>query len=278
MTDQQLQTRENDDIQIAARTAEEVMIAGNLANATPAQRHAYYLRVCESVGLNPYTHPFEYLVIDGKMILYAKRDATDQLRRLHKVSIEIVKRQLLVGDIYAVTARATMPDGRADECMGTVSVKGLAGTNLANAYMKAETVSRRRVTLSIVGLGWLDENEVDTISGAQRVSRYEAEELSSGEGSMHWTLDQADLERFKTAYRKLKLSATDVMTALAQDKGVIVQRVGEYEGTCDEAIAALYDYASVPQELEEEEVVEREVEVNIETGEIIDAEVTVEKE
>ena len=32
--------------------------------------------------------------------------------------------------------------------------------------MKAETKSKRRVTLSIAGLGWLDEMELDTIRGA----------------------------------------------------------------------------------------------------------------
>jgi ribosomal protein S13 len=35
--------------------------------------------------------------------------------------------------------------------------------------MKAETKAKRRVTLSIVGLGWTDESEVDSIPGAQAV-------------------------------------------------------------------------------------------------------------
>jgi hypothetical protein len=36
--------------------------------------------------------------------------------------------------------------------------------------MKAETKSKRRVTLSIVGLGMLDESEVDSIPGAKAVT------------------------------------------------------------------------------------------------------------
>src|SRR5690606_24912460 len=40
---------------------------------------------------------------------------------------------------------------------------------LANAYMKAETKAKRRVTLSICGLGWLDETETETIPDAHRV-------------------------------------------------------------------------------------------------------------
>ena len=33
--------------------------------------------------------------------------------------------------------------------------------------MKAETKAKRRVTLSISGMGWMDETEVENIPGAQ---------------------------------------------------------------------------------------------------------------
>ena len=69
-----------------------------------------------------------------------------------------------------VTARATTPDDRTDEAIGAVPLAGLRGEALANAFMKAETKSKRRVTLSICGLGFTDESEVDSIPGAQRVS------------------------------------------------------------------------------------------------------------
>ena len=44
------------------------------------------------------------------------------------------------------------------------------GEALANAYMKAETKAKRRVTLSICGLGMLDETEVETIPDAKQVT------------------------------------------------------------------------------------------------------------
>jgi len=47
------------------------------------------------------------------------------------------------------------------EATGAVDIKGLTGKNLANAFMKAETKAKRRVTLSICGLGFLDESEVE---------------------------------------------------------------------------------------------------------------------
>jgi hypothetical protein len=98
--------------------------------------------------------------------LYALRDCADQLRRLHGISIYITNRER-IGDIYVVTARARDRAGREDESTGAVALGNLKGDALANALMKAETKAKRRVTLSIAGLGWLDETELATIPGAQ---------------------------------------------------------------------------------------------------------------
>ena len=54
---------------------------------------------------------------------------------------------------------------------GAVNVAGLKADALANAYMKAITKAKRRATLSISGLGWIDESEIETISTARRVER-----------------------------------------------------------------------------------------------------------
>jgi len=148
---------------------EKVIVLGRLEHLTPKQRLLYYKTLCESLGLNPLTRPFEYITLSGRLTLYARRDATDQLRRLHQVSITIVSRERL-DDIYVVTARATLPDGRCDEATGAVSIVGLQGEQLANAIMKCETKAKRRVTLSIVGLGILDESELDTVPQSQRVT------------------------------------------------------------------------------------------------------------
>lgn len=147
---------------------EQVVVAGDLAKLTPAQRGEYYGRVCASLGLNPFTRPFEYLLLNGKLTLYARKDATDQLRAIRRVSLEIVSRET-VGGIHVVTARATLPDGRTDEEIGAVGVTGLTGEALANALMKASTKAKRRVTLSVCGLGWLDESEADAVADARAV-------------------------------------------------------------------------------------------------------------
>lgn len=152
----------------AAELAEQVAIAGDLSKLSPEQRMQYYSEVCKSVGLNPLTRPFQYIQLNGKLTLYTTRDATDQLRRLQGVSIAIVSRER-IEDVYVVTARATTQDGRSDESTGAVSLGGLKGESLANALMKAETKAKRRVTLSICGLGWLDESELDTVRDARPV-------------------------------------------------------------------------------------------------------------
>lgn len=145
---------------------ELALISGDLSKLTADERLSYYNKTCESLGLNPLTKPFAYIQLNGKLTLYALRDATDQLRKLHRVSIAIVARDR-IEDVYVVTARASLPDGRVDESTGAVTLGNLKGDNLANALMKAETKAKRRVTLSIVGLGILDESELETVPSAK---------------------------------------------------------------------------------------------------------------
>jgi len=145
-----------------AKKLELVLIGGDLSSLTPDEKVSYNNSVCASVGLNPLTRPFEFIRLNGKEVLYAKRDATDQLRKVHAVSIKITAREILEG-IYVVTALAKDSTGREDESTGAVSIDGLKGEARANAMLKAETKAKRRVTLSICGLGLLDETEIDSI-------------------------------------------------------------------------------------------------------------------
>jgi hypothetical protein len=128
---------------IPPEVMEKVVIGGDLSEPNAAQRAEYYTAVCRSLGLNPLTSPFQYLTLNGKLRLYALRDCADQ------------------------TARARTRDGREDESTGAVTIGNLKGDALCNALMNAETKSKRRVTLSIAGLGWLDETELDTIPAAK---------------------------------------------------------------------------------------------------------------
>jgi len=141
---------------------ERVITQGDLSKMTAPERIAFYWRTCESIGLNPLTRPFEFLSLSGKLTMYAKRDATDQLRRIHKVSIDGLE-QVVADDILTVTAKGHTPDGRSDSDVGAVNLKGLSGDARANATKKAITQAKRRLTLSLVGLGFLDESEIEGI-------------------------------------------------------------------------------------------------------------------
>jgi len=146
---------------------EQVLVKGDLSKLTPQERNSYYMQVCRSLGLNPLTQPFAYITLNGKMTLYAKRDAADQLRRINGISVEVVSKDVHDG-LLTVHVRAKDKTGRIDEDFGVVSVAGLKGEVAANAFLKAVTKAKRRVTLSISGLGLLDESEVEDIAPISR--------------------------------------------------------------------------------------------------------------
>lgn len=149
---------------------ERVIAVGDLAKLTPGERIGFYNETCKSLRLNPLTRPFEYVNLNGQLRLYARKDATDQLRNIHGISVELVS-QVYEPDtgMFTVTAKATTATGRLDEEIGVVSVKNLQGEHLANARMKAVTKSKRRVTLSICGLGCLDETEIVDVRDAHTI-------------------------------------------------------------------------------------------------------------
>lgn len=158
----QLATKEDQ-----AKITESVLLGGDLSKLTPSQRVTYYQKVCESMGLNYLTKPFDYIQLNGKLTLYAKKDCTDQLRRLHAISVtdvNIVETETQ----FIVKVKGQDKDGRADVEVGVVNKSDMRG-DTANSQMKAVTKAKRRLTLSLCGLGWLDETEVQTIPDARPV-------------------------------------------------------------------------------------------------------------
>ena len=134
---------------------EQIVMTGDLSKLSSEQRVAYVKHVCDSLGLNPATRPFEFQMFQGKLVMYAKKDCTEQLRKIHKVSIRIIGRDSNTETgVYTVIVRGVDKDGKKDESSGSVSIAGLRAMDLANAMMKAETKAKRRLTLSICGLGY----------------------------------------------------------------------------------------------------------------------------
>jgi hypothetical protein len=152
---------------------ERALIQGDLSKLSEGDRLKLYNETCKSLGLNPLTKPFEYVQLNGRLTLYARKDCTDQLRNIKSISITKLETRL-DNSLYIVTAYATDKDGRTDVATGALSIGNLKGDALANAIMKCETKAKRRVTLSLAGLGFIDETEIETIPDAKLVN-HEAE-------------------------------------------------------------------------------------------------------
>ena len=101
--------------------AESAIIEGDLKTLSPGERVAYYNRVCDAIGLLPTTRPFGYIVLNGKLTLYALRGCTDQLRKLHQVSIRIDSITAADGVITAQVS-GTDKTGRTDTEIGVVPI------------------------------------------------------------------------------------------------------------------------------------------------------------
>jgi hypothetical protein len=167
---------------VPADLQEKALLGGDLSKLSSSERLSFYNSVCNSLGLNPLTRPFEYIQLNGKLTLYARKDCTEQLRSNRHISIEIASREIVDG-VYVVRAKATQTAvsqlqqysvPRTDESLGAVAIQNLQGEAKANAMMKAETKAKRRVTLSICGLGMLDETEIETIPGAKVLESIDA--------------------------------------------------------------------------------------------------------
>jgi hypothetical protein len=152
-------------VKVDAEIISKLVLDGDVSKMSALQKVEFYNGLCGALGLNPLTRPFQLIKLNGKEVLYAAKDATDQLRKLNSVSV-IESTQRIESDICTVTVKVIDKTGRTDCEIGAVNVAKLSGDALANAMMRANTKAKRRATLSICGLGVLDETELETIPGA----------------------------------------------------------------------------------------------------------------
>jgi hypothetical protein len=225
----------------------DIVLKGDLSALRPEQKVEYYNRFCESLGLNALTRPFQYIRLSGKEVLYATKDATEQLRKINGVSITSVDAKQ-VGDVYVVTASGEDKTGRKDTSTGAVPIANLKGDALANALMKAETKAKRRLTLSICGLGILDETEIETIPNTEPVTvqaalvQREIPDLEKARTEMEKLLDRysAVFSESYVQWIRLEMDGADVdkMRKLyldARAEGKAAEKVEEPTGKKAEA-------------------------------------------
>lgn len=151
---------------------------GDFSRLTQPDRLKYLVATCRSIGVNPLTRPIAFIELDGRLVMYARKECSDQLRKLHGVKPKI-KSEGIENGCYVVRVSAVSRDGQEDEDVGIVPIvypetkwenrqpikhpkagQTMSGADFANAVKKAHTQAKRRVTLSIVGLGLMDESDM----------------------------------------------------------------------------------------------------------------------
>ena len=153
---------------VSGETLLKLVSNGDTSSLSGEQKLAYYRARCEAAGIDARTAPFQFIRLQGKEILYATKYATDRLASKNQIKLEVIS-QTTEQDIRVVMVRAISADGRQTDEIGAVSIGGIKGSDLANAYMKAITKAKRRAVLSLCGLGMLDETEIETIPGSETV-------------------------------------------------------------------------------------------------------------
>ena len=162
---------------------EKVILNADLSSLTAEQRVNFYYQVCDQYGLDPFTRPFEFIKMNGKLVLYATKSCASALQELKSISVEIVKQEQFQ-DVWIVTVRGTRKNDAAPseiqiaENVGITPIKGLSGDQLSNSIMKAVTKAQRRLILQMCGLGSTDETELQSIANVspQPVVKVEVDE------------------------------------------------------------------------------------------------------
>ena len=152
-----------------AGAIEKAVIRNDLQSLTEIERIQYNFAACRSLGLNPLTRPFDYIVQDGKMSLYLNAVGVAQLRAIYGISVKVKDRSKDDEFIYC-TAIAWDNSGRSEESSAVLSLcdkygKPLIGQAKANLIMKAETKAKRRATLALRGIPWGDSGEIKSNLG-----------------------------------------------------------------------------------------------------------------
>lgn len=145
--------------ELDAQIMSKLVLTGDIGGLDDKQKVLYYNGLCQTLGINPLTQPFAIITFQGKKTLYATKGCAQQLCDTRRINTEVTKKET-IDDIYIVTVRGTMADGRFTDEDGAIYIGGIKGQDKANAYMKAVTKAKRRAVLALCGLGIPDESEV----------------------------------------------------------------------------------------------------------------------
>ena len=162
-----------DDVQISpeldAILSKSAARGGNMERLSEAEKERVVSAYCRALDLNPLSQPITFVKMPGRgEVPYVNRGATDQLAAKHRLNRRTIRGPECVDiggtKVVLCQVEVTHPNGRSETALATLPMG-----DPVNVYMKCETKAKRRGTLSILGLGLLDEMELETIPGAERV-------------------------------------------------------------------------------------------------------------
>lgn len=172
------------------RIAETVFNKNDLTPLSPGDRVLYVKALCQHLGLNYLTKPFDFIQTENGIAMYPNKECAAQLSSKYGITKEVVSREVR-DDVLVVTVRAKLPDGRADESIGAVAMvkeqgewktaqsgkkyfqgngvyKPLPPEARANAWMRAECVPLHSEILT--RSGW---RTYDQVSPGDEVLAYD---------------------------------------------------------------------------------------------------------
>lgn len=175
-TEQELQAlKEREEAEAKAEELQKFLFYGDLSSLSKIQQNEYLFMLAKSLGLNPWTKPFDMIVGERGLFIYANKGCAAQIRQVHNITITTVYAGALEltpsqhdARVYVVIVEASMIDKSAPGGIrkvrqtGAVSIDQLQGVAIQNAVMKAHTKANRRATLELFGVGFADESELDS--------------------------------------------------------------------------------------------------------------------
>lgn len=225
---------------LEAALAASFSLKGDVSGLSPQDREAHYIKLCRALRLNPLTQPLQWLRLNGKEVLYVARGATDQLAALNRLTRETVRGPEVVDiggtKVGLCVVKVTLPDGRSETAHAT-----LPAADPVNLYMKLETKAKRRATLSILGLGILDETELETIPASERAPSALGLDPRPEEPpapSTTWSLWLSELAAADTLsdVRAVYLALADQLRAAGEDP---TERLSDASRAVTERVSAL---------------------------------------
>lgn len=148
-----------------------ILARGNIASLSEEDRTKYILALCDALALDPRFKPIDLISGQGGTVTpYLNRGATDSLARREGIqrTTVVAPKEVEINGVKCVlcVARATdVKTGRYEERVATAVNK-----DPGNSFMKVETKAIRRATIALLGIGLLDESELDGIRGADALA------------------------------------------------------------------------------------------------------------